>query len=213
MTTLGLLIRITATASGTLILVGAAGAAFAASIGSDEVDVDVRIDPRPPSGALTMSVAETKASLRETDSSDPATREFTGILPTVTIDDNRTNVPAEVYWYVTGQSSSFTATGDAVIEASYLGWMPKLLTPGDGEVAAGDDVLTKLDTSTAPATGDPNNTGLVGDELLALAADSRAAHPSGRWQASADLVLKTPTTVVPGRYAATITLTLWEDAP
>ncbi len=113
-----------------------------------------------------------------------------------------------MFWYVTGQSSAFTAAGVPDIGPDQLGWRPRLLTEENGEVAPGDEVVTSL---AEPTAGD-NNVGLVGEELLALALDSSEARPVGEWEATADLFLKTERDVAPGSYSATLTLTLWEDA-
>lgn len=200
----GLLARTAVGAIGGMLLLGIAGAAIADEVGDGQVDVNVDIEALPPVGALTMSVAQNSTALTEVDSADPAIRQFDGTLPTVTVTDDREEVPAGVFWYVTGQSSSFTAAGAPEIGADHFGWAPALLTEGDGEVAAGDVVDTVLDTP-------PNNVGLVGEELLALTLDSNDARPVGEWQANADLFLKTPVDVTPGSYSATLTLTLWED--
>lgn len=201
----GMLARTAAGAFGGLMLIGVAGAAIADELEDDTVEVSVEIAGIPPVGALTMSVAQASTSLTEVDSGDPEVRRFDGTLPTVTVADDREEVPEGVFWYVTGQASSFTAAGGLpALGAEHLGWTPALLTEGDGEVAPGDTVDTVLDEA-------PNNVGLVGEELLALTLDSGEAHPVGEWQANADLFLKTPVDVAPGSYSATITLTLWED--
>jgi hypothetical protein len=197
-------VRTAAGAFGGVLLLGVAGAAIADEVGNDDVDVNVEIEALPPVGALTMSVASNSTTLTEVASGDAEIREFDGTLPTVTVTDDREEVPAGVFWYVTGQSSAFTAAGVDPIGAGHLGWTPALLTEGDGEVAPGDTVDTVLDTP-------PNNVGLVGEELLALSLDSTEARPVGEWQANADLFLKTPVDVAPGSYSATLTLTLWED--
>ena len=54
----------------------------------------------------------------------------------------------------------------------------------------------------------PNNVGLVGQELLAMAPSSQEA--IGSWDATADLLLKVPSDVAPGAYASTLTLSLFE---
>src|SRR5699024_1444907 len=166
------------------------------------------IEALPPVGALTMSVAGDSTSLTEVESDDPELRQFDGVLPTVTVSDDREEVPEGVFWYVTGQSSAFTADGVQDIGPDQLGWRPQLLTEGDGEIAVGDEVVTSLDE---PTSGD-NNVGLVGEELLALAFDSSEARTVGEWEANAELFLKTERDIAPGSYSATVTLTLWEDA-
>lgn len=201
----GILSRMSVGVVGGVMLLGIAGAAIADEIGADEIDVNVEIAPIAPVGALTMSVAQNGTTLTEVASPDPELRQFDGTLPTVTVTDDRAEVPEGVYWYVTGQSSSFVATGGAPsLGAEHLGWSPNLLTAGDGEVAEGDEVGTVFDQA-------PGNVGLVAEELLALALDSTAARTVGEWQANADLFLKTPVDVAPGSYSATLTLTLWED--
>src|SRR5690606_20530903 len=194
--------------AGAVLITGVAGLAVADEIDGSDVAVDVEIEALPTEGALTMSVAAGSTSLTEVESDDQELRQFDGVLPTVTVTDDREDVPEGVFWYVTGQSSAFTAAGVPDIGPDQLGWRPRLLTEENGEVAPGDEVVTSLDEPTA---GD-NNVGLVGEELLALALDSSEARPVGEWEATADLFLKTERDVAPGSYSATLTLTLWEDA-
>lgn len=200
-------------AVGGMMLIGVAGAAVADEVGDDDVNVTVEISAPEPVGALTMSIAGGSTALSEvTADDDDEFREFTGVLPTVTVTDDREVVPEGVFWYVTGQSSDFTAAGGLSIGAENLGWTPALVNEdpdADGEVSSGEEVVPELDEPTLPV---PNNVGLVDAELLALALDSATAHAVGSWSANADLKLKTAADVAPGAYAATITLTLWEDA-
>ena len=202
----GFIARAAVGAIGGALLIGGAGAAIADELGDQDVDVNVNIEALPPVGALTLSVANGSTSLTEVPSTDEEIRQFNGQLPTVTVKDDREEVPAGVFWYVTGQSSALTATGGHSIDAGHIGWLPKLVTStGNGEVAEGEQVDTVLDQG-------PDAVGLVGDELLALSLDSGEAASVGTWQAGADLFLKTPKSVAPGAYSGTITLTLWEDA-
>lgn len=201
----GFIARAAVGAIGGALLLGGAGAALADEVDDQDVDVAVSIDAVEPVGALTLSVDPGSATLAEVESADADIRQFDGILPTVTVSDDREEVPASVFWYVTGQASDLTAAGGLSIPAGHLGWTPALLTEGDGAVAEGDQVDTILDEG-------PNNVGLVGEELLALAPDSGDAAVTGTWQANANLFLKTPADVAPGDYSGTITLTLWEDA-
>ena len=201
----GMLGRTAAGVLGGLLLLGGAGAAVADELQDDDVQVNVDIEALPPVGALTMSVASDSAALTEVPSADAELREFTGVLPTVTVTDDREEVPEGVFWYVTGQSSALTAAGVPELGPEHLGWVPRLLTANDGEVAEGPEVGTIFDEA-------PNNVGLEGEEFLALALDSDGARPVGTWEANADLVLKTPKDVAPGSYSGTLTLTLWEDA-
>jgi hypothetical protein len=201
----GFIARAAVGAIGGVLLIGGAGAAIADELGDQDVDVNVNIEALPPVGALTLGVANASTTLTEVPSGDEEIRRFDGELPTVTVKDDREEVPAGVYWYVTGQASALTTTGGASIDAGHLGWTPKLITAdGNGEVAEGDQVDTVLDSG-------PDAVGLVDEELLALSLDSGEAAAAGTWEAGADLFLKTPKTVAPGSYSGTITLTLWED--
>ncbi|KJL43653.1 MULTISPECIES: hypothetical protein [Microbacterium] len=188
---------------GGALLLGGAGAAIADEIDNGEVDVNVNIEALPPVGALTLSVASGSATLAEVDSGDDDVRQFNGTLPTVTVSDDREEVPVGQFWYVVGQSSALTSGANS-IAAGNLGWTPRLLTAeGDGEVAEGGQVGTVLDGDIGLSTG---------EDVLALALDSGDAATVGTWSANADLFLKTPKTVAPGAYSGTITLSLWEDA-
>src|SRR5690625_2022019 len=144
----GLLTRAGVGAVGALLLTGVAGAAIADEVGSNEVDVSVDIEALPPVGALTMSVAADSTTLTEVDSEDPEVRRFDGTLPTVTVSDDREDVPEGVFWYVVGQSSAFTAEGAPEIGPEHLRWRPELLTENNAEVAPGDQVATVLTAGT-----------------------------------------------------------------
>jgi hypothetical protein len=204
MKTSGLLARAATGIAGGVLLLGVAGAALAAEVGSDDVDVSVAIEPEEPVGALTMSVAADATTLTEVDSGEEGVRRFDGTLPTVTVTDDRADVPEDTYWYVVGQASDFVNEEGSIIPAEHLGWTPEVLTESDGEVFAGDQVDTVLDDG-------PNNVGLVGEELLALNLASTDARPIGTWDANAALFLKTPSGIEGGNYTSKITLTLWED--
>ena len=198
--------RVAVATVGGVLLAGVAGAAFADEADNDQVDVNVNIAAIEPVGALTMSVGQNSTSLAEVESADPEVRQFNGVLPTVTVTDDRAEVPAGTYWYVTGQSSAFTAAGLPDIGAGHLGWTPALTDDdGTGVVAAGEQVDTILDEGE-------DAVGLVAEELLAIAANyEEGTLPTGSWSADADLFLKTPVDVAPGAYKATITLSLWEN--
>jgi hypothetical protein len=191
---------------GGLMLAGVGVAAFADPTENGTGDVDVKVEiASTETGALSLTVAGTETTLSESGTT-ASFRQFTGALPNVTVTDTREDVDAGVFWYVTGQASDFVGTaGQPNITPDHLGWAPSILTANDGEVAEGDTVDTSLD-------GGPNNVGLVGQELLALALDSADAQAaSGQWTATANLVLKTPVTVAPGSYTSTLTLSLFED--
>lgn len=205
----GMIGRIAVGTVGAALLVGVAGAAFAVDdeYGTDDVDVNVVIDEADEPGILAMSVAGSSATLTE-NGSTATIRQFTGTLPTVTVTDTRVfpdRIDPSAFWYVLGTSSDFT--GDAAqpdIPAGHLGWTPALAGGTDpGEVAAGDQVDTVMDSG-------PDAVGLVDQEILAQASSSAEINPVGSWSVNAALFLKTPITVAPGSYSATLTLSLFE---
>lgn len=189
---------------GASLVLGVGGAALAATEG--DVNVDVEIAPIVAPGALALTVAADQVQLTE-NGSTAEVRQFTGILPTVTVTDTRLaeDIPDGAAWYVVGSSTSFVGdAGQAELSAGHLGWAPRLVKASDaGLVAEGDPVETVLDDG-------PNAVGLVDQEILALAADSGAIAQEGSWSANADLFLRTPVTVAPGSYSATLTLSLFE---
>lgn len=201
-------VRATAGALGGVLLVGVAGAAIAQAdeLDNGEVTVNVEIAAIEEPGVLAMTVAGDSVSLVETGST-PTVRQFTGVLPTVTVTDTRTEaeIPDGAFWSVTGISSSFVGdAGQPDISAGNLGWAPQLIDGGDsGGVSAGEPVDTVLDSG-------PDNVGLIDQELLAMAWDSAEIASEGQWTANADLALKVPATVAPGTYASTLTLSLFE---
>lgn len=197
-------VRTTVATTGALILLGTAGAAFADT--ADDVDIDVEIAPIVQPGELALSVAPGGVTLAESGTT-AEWRQFTGELPTVTVTDTRQadQVQAGAFWYVVGTASDFVGTsGEAPIPASHLGWTPELLTESaSGLVAEGDPVQTAMDSG-------PSAVGLVDQEFLVSTLDSGTVREEGSWSAGADLFLRTPLTVTPGQYRATLTLSLFE---
>lgn len=206
----GLSARIAVAAAGSLVLAGAAGAAFAADpYGDQDVDVNVEISPLVEPGTLSLTVAGTSSSLTEVASGDPELRQFDGDLPTVTVTDTRSadEIGANHWWYVLGQATDFVGSnGQPDISAGNLGWTPSIIDDGDGLVIEGAQVDTVEDTG-------PNAVGLVDQELLYGAWDSAAIVEAGgtSWSATAGLFLKTGIDVAPGSYQSTLTLSLFED--
>ncbi|MFG3340694.1 hypothetical protein [Glycomyces sp. NPDC048151] len=198
--------RVSLAAFGGAMLAGVAAAAWAeeqVGTGSD-VDVNVTIEDIDP-GVLAMSVAGTTTTLSENGSTETV-RQFTGELPTVTVTDTRTadEIPDGAFWWVEGTASSFTGdAGQEPIGSENLGWSPSLVDDGSGVVAVGPDVAPALDADEAP-----NNVGLQGRELLAMALTSEEA--IGSWEANATLTLQVPADVEPGTYTSNITLSLFE---
>jgi hypothetical protein len=184
---------------GILSVVGA-GAAVAAT--EDTIEVSVQIEPDAEPGALALTVAGDSVALTE---GEPVgtDRVFTGTLPTVTVTDTRqaSDVPAGTSWYVLGSISDFVSEGEQpdITAAEAFGWYPALLS-GDG-------------TNQIVAEGDPvppgTENGFADEEFLASAADAAAA-AGGTYTANAGLELRTPNTVAPGSYSATMTLSLFE---
>ena len=200
-------LRAAAATTGAVLLSGVAVAAYAdTQLDDNDVEVLVEIAEIDEPGVLALSVASPSVTLVE-NGSDELVRQFTGALPTVTVTDTRNaaDIPDGAGWYVLGSSSGFTGSnGQSEIGAGNLGWAPRLIDGGgEGLVSEGDPVDTVLDEGS-------NNVGLVDQELLALAADSQAIVAEGQWTASADLFLRTPSTVAPGSYSATLTISLFE---
>lgn len=193
-----------AIALGAALMASVAGAAVADEVENDDVAVTVTIPQLETPGVLAMSVAANSTVLTEgTATADY--REFTGILPTVTVTDTRAaeDVPADAGWYVLGSSTDLTSATDT-ISAGHLGWVPALVDGGDsGLVTEGEQVDTILDEGE-------DAVGLVDQELLALAINSGEILTEGSWTANANLFLRTPLTVAPGQYSSTLTLSLFE---
>ncbi|WP_415298341.1 hypothetical protein [Cellulosimicrobium sp. SJTW-1] len=189
--------------------VALASAASADPVDGTDVDVSVEIESNVEPGNLALTVAANSTSLTEADeSSIEGTREFTGDLPEVTVTDTRTEVEAGSSWYVLGKASAFAGdAGQEPISAANLGWAPTLVDGGDtGLVSEGEEVFPVLDES-----GEPDNVGLVDQELLLSTFDSAEVNPEGSWTAGANLTLRTGEDVAPGAYNSTITLSLFED--
>ncbi|MFI9489391.1 hypothetical protein ACIG47_23595 [Promicromonospora sp. NPDC052451] len=199
----------------TLVLRGsviAFGAALLASAGSAamadddqntrSVDVGVEIEPLTGPRSLAMTVESDSTVLTEGPSTG-LERVFTGTLPKVTVTDTRApgDIPDDAFWYVMGTASDFhDEEGQNTIEASHLGWSPRLVAgEGEGEpfVEVGGDVA-------------PSDPGLGDQELLYLAESADANAAGGRFSAVADLDLVVPADVTAGSYSSTITLSLFE---
>ena len=193
--------RVGAMAFGTLLL-ASAGAAVATAdevVDDGSVNINVEVTDRYPSGVLAMSVAANETSLTEQDSGDPMVREFTGMLPTVTVTDTRAVVPTTP-WYVMGTASAFTS-GTNSIGAEFLGWSPQTAQDTDGAVSVGGDVEGVLDEGP----------GLVDQELLYMNTDQEGTYDQGSWDATADLTLKVAATAAAtGSYTSVMTLSLFE---
>jgi len=205
--------RVALATVGGVLLVGVAGAALAdESQQSDDVDVNVTIDPLTVPGTLAMTVAADATTLTEGETDDATQRQFFGALPSVTVTDTRTTIPEGAAWAVLGQASDFVSTdggGQPAISAGYLGWTPSVVDPGNTyEVLPGDQVDTILDDGQ-------NNVGLegiAGPELLAMTLNDSATAQAvaSSWTANADLFLKVPLNTSAGAYTSVLTLSLFE---
>jgi hypothetical protein len=142
----------------------------------------------PDTGALAIRVSSGTVAL----GTPQLTAELdalvtTGTLPTVTVSDLRAANPG---WSVSGQIGDFTGTAGTV-DGRYLGWTPKVVTTSTGQtVTAGSAVAAGAGLKTA-----------------APLATAGSGAGRGTAQLGADLELRLPTTVVPGDYSATLTLT------
>jgi hypothetical protein len=198
------LLRVLAATAGAALLCGVTGMAMADSeISTDDVEVSVTIEVL---GELSMSVASDEVTLTETGTSPTVVREFTGTLPTVTVQDTRDpdDIDPDVGWYVLGTATDFEGGANPDIPAGNLGWTPHLIDGGDsGLVAEGEAVGTVLDDP-------PDNVGLVDQELLVLAISSAEVAEEGEWTANAGLTLKTAPTIAAGTYVSDLTLSLFE---
>ncbi|WP_205789049.1 hypothetical protein [Microbacterium sp. CPCC 204701] len=197
--------RVGAIAFGALLLVSASSAVAAAEeeVGDTDVDINVDVTDRYPSGILALTVAADETSLTEIDTADPLVREFTGQLPTVTVTDTRSEVP-DVPWFVLGTASDFVSGTDA-ITADHLGWTPTLADDYGPAIEPGGDIPTVVD--------DPESEGLAyaDGELLYANWDQSATYDQGSWSATAGLQLKVDAAeVTAGSYTSVLTLSLFE---
>ncbi len=115
--------------------------------------------------------------------------EATGEINPIKVSDTRAS---RAPWSLSGQLSDFT-DGDKKFSGSYLGWAPKVVTPGAG-AQAGTPVGSSFDSGT----------GLSVSRVLGSAAQG---HDKGAGLVSADLDLKLPTETAKGTYRATLTVT------
>jgi hypothetical protein len=115
--------------------------------------------------------------------------EATGQINPITVTDTRASKAA---WSVSASVSDFV-DGQKTFDGTYLGWTPKVVTPGAGAIA-GESV----------ASGYDGGEGLSTSRSLSSAA---MGHDRGAGVVGADLDLKIPNTIDKGSYRATLTLT------
>ncbi|MFB8387461.1 hypothetical protein ACFC3F_10035 [Microbacterium sp. NPDC055910] len=187
------------------LLLASAGTAVATADEIDDgtVDINVEITDRYPSGVLALSVAANDTALEEVDSGDPLVREFTGVLPTVTVTDTRSTVP-DSPWFVLGTASAFVS-GDDSISADHLGWSPALAADYGTAIEVGGDIEGVLDDE------DSEGLAYADGELLYLNTDQVATYDQGSWSANAALNLKVAAeNAASGSYTSVLTLSLFE---
>ncbi|MFG6402182.1 MULTISPECIES: hypothetical protein [unclassified Microbacterium] len=184
-------------------LLAAAGTGTAFAADEQSIDVSVQIEPSEAIGALALTVAGNATALTEGDAT-ATDRIFTGTLPTVTVTDTRpvgTITDPAVEWYVVGAISDFEGDADqpSILSADAFGWVPAVITASE-DVAPGPSV-------------EPGDGGFEtgSEELLYNTYTPEDPNGPGAWSANAALTLQTPLDVAPGSYAATITLSLFED--
>lgn len=115
--------------------------------------------------------------------------EATGEINPITVTDTRASKAA---WSISASVGDFV-DGQKTFEGKYLGWTPKVVTPGAGAVA-GQSV----------ASGYDGGDGLSVSRSLSSAS---MGHDRGAGVVGADLDLKIPNTIDKGSYRATLTLT------
>jgi hypothetical protein len=115
--------------------------------------------------------------------------EATGQINPITVTDTRASKAA---WSVSASVSDFV-DGQKTFDGTYLGWTPKVVTPGAGAIA-GESV----------ASGYDGGEGLSTSRSLSSAA---MGHDRGAGVVGADLDLKIPNSIDKGSYRATLTLT------
>lgn len=115
--------------------------------------------------------------------------EATGQINPLTVTDTRASKAA---WSVSASVGDFV-DGDKTFEGKYLGWTPKVVTPGAGAVA-GSSIGSGLD----------GGAGLSTSQVLSSAS---MGHDRSAGVIGADLDLKIPNTIDKGSYRATLTLT------
>lgn len=200
------LTRAGAIALGTLLLVSAGAASATADeevVGDDNVDINVQVDDRYPSGVLAMTVAANETTLTEVDTGDPMVREFTGTLPTVTVTDTRSEVP-DVPWAVYATAGEFVSGSD-VITADHLGWTPELAGDYGASIEPGGDIEGVIDDEASEGLA------YADGELLYANWDQADTYEQGSWSAIAGLQLKVDAAdVAAGSYTSVLTLSLFE---
>ena len=175
----------------------------AAQVGSqDSEDIDITGVPTQALETITVSLAETGALTISVADDTVVLPNFTldaagdnlssaGPVNPVTVTDTRLY---EQGWSVSGVVTDFSS-GAGSISSTGLGWTPNIVSkPTAASVITAGSVV-------APFT----DSGLHSSKVLASAASGEGR---GSTVLGADLLLKAPTTTVPGTYSALLTLTV-----
>ena len=142
-------------------------------------------------GTLTISVADDTVDLPNFTLDATADKlSSAGPINPVTVTDTRLY---EQGWSVSGQVTDFTSPAGS-FSSTGLGWTPNVVTPPAGSVITPG-------AAVAPFT----SSGLSTPKVLASAASDNGR---GTTVLGADLLLKAPTTTLPGTYSALLTLTV-----
>ncbi len=133
----------------------------------------------------TIDAAQSGVTLSQVESAEGQLR-FGGSLSGVTVIDTRNGSPS---WSLSGQVSNFSGG----LDGKYLGWVPRLVSPGGGAVPGGT-VTSGL---------------IAGNGLrdVSQLASAPAGHVKGSVTVGADLDLLIPSSTPAGSYTATLTLT------
>ena len=164
----------------------------------------------PANGTITVTIDTNAIPIVGTTGSYVATGDFGTQNPAgpnsgtstagVQVADSRNTFPG---WYVTGQTSNFTLSGNT-ISGNQLGW-----TPNTGETFATSG--TTQATLGSPVLGATAGPGLGSTAATLFSAPAGGGF--GTFDASAALSLNIPTTAAPGAYTGTLTITAVTSAP
>jgi hypothetical protein len=110
--------------------------------------------------------------------------------------------PGVLAMTVAADTTALAENGSTATERRFTGTLPTVTVTD----TRGADDPGSVSEGDAVTPGE----GFADAEMLAMAFDSATIAPEGSWSANAGLTLKTPATVAPGSYAATLTLSLFE---